>query len=133
MKEQLWNKKSFRRAIKKVGFTAYIWQENAITTLTPLDKKKQNSFHPYNLSSSKTWSVGRLCTTSTEVKYLVYRCVDWEKMFFSDTVFLFFQGAFTNILIFLLMYELCVSWIYYCVLSGTMCFMGKNPMKDFVP
>lgn len=71
---------------KKVGFTAYNWQENAITTLTPLDKKKQNNFHPYNLSSSKTWSVGRLCTTHTEVKYAVYGCVEWEKMFFSDTV-----------------------------------------------
>lgn len=31
---------------KNVGFTAYIWQENAITTLTPLDKKKQKQLPP---------------------------------------------------------------------------------------
>lgn len=48
---------------KNVGFTAHIWQENAITTLTPTDKKKQNSFHPDNLNSIKT---RRLCRTSTE-------------------------------------------------------------------
>ena len=61
---------------KNVGFTAYIWQENAITTLTPLDKKKQNCFHPYNLNTSKTCRLGRLCTTSTEGKYLVYGYVE---------------------------------------------------------
>lgn len=71
---------------KNVGFTAYIWQENAITTLTPLDKKKQNSFHPYNLDSSKTCRLGRLCTTSTEGKYIVYGYVEWEKKFFSNVL-----------------------------------------------
>ncbi len=70
---------------KNVGFTAYIWQENAITTSIPLDKKKQNSFHPYNLDPSKTCRLGRLCTTSTEGKYIVYGCDEWEKKFLSNT------------------------------------------------
>lgn len=38
---------------KNMEFMADIWQEGAITTLTPLDKKRWNDFPCYNLQPSK--------------------------------------------------------------------------------
>lgn len=83
-----------------MGFTAYIWQKNAITTLTLLDEKKQNSFHSYNLDSSETCRLSRLCTTSTQPS-LVYGFVEWERTFFFvclfvELFFFFTQGASTK-------------------------------------
>ena len=64
---------------KNVGFTAHIWQENAITTLTPLDKKKQNNFHPNNPDSSKTCRLDRLCTEGKV--YGLWMCWMREEVF----------------------------------------------------
>lgn len=60
---------------KNVEFTAYIWQENAITSLTPSDKKKQSSFHPNDLDSSKTCTVDWVgCVQPAHRLSIVYGC-----------------------------------------------------------